>query len=144
MRVLVALAAVVLIGLTGCGSVESDPDQVTINFTWTAVGDDGDVGQASLYDFRTATDSMTLLNDWANAREIDGEPAPAMAGTPEAFTVTLELANGTTHYFALKVADEWCPVRQRRNWSQISNLKTVFVADDRPPGAVIDLDLTVQ
>jgi len=115
------------------------PDSITL--TWTASGDDGDVGTASQYDIRYSTSPIDEGN-WDAATQVDGEPAPSPSGTAETFTVT-GLFTATTYYFAMKVADE-VP-----NWSELSNIASakitrayhavvVGVADY--PGAGSDLD----
>lgn len=86
----------------------------TVALTWTAPGDDGSAGQATSYDLRYATSTISAGN-WAAATQVSGLPAPAAAGSVEAFTVT-GLTAGSTYYFALKSADE-VP-----NWSDLSNV----------------------
>lgn len=82
------------------GSVTSN--SATLN--WTAPGDDGNLGRATLYDVRYSTTLITDAN-WASASQASGEPAPATAGAAESFTVK-GLAAGTTYYFGLKTSDE--------------------------------------
>ena len=81
-------------GLTYCSA----------DLAWTATGDDGSEGQASSYDIRYAVFEITEEN-WANAEEVYGEPAPLPAGEAEVFTVH-GLDSDTTYYFALKVTDD--------------------------------------
>jgi hypothetical protein len=78
--------------------------QASATLTWTAVGDDANVGTATAYDLRYSTAEITAGNV-ASATQVTGEPAPKAAGQGETFTVT-GLAAGTTYYFALQVADE--------------------------------------
>jgi hypothetical protein len=89
----------------------------SITLTWTAVGDDGNIGTASTYDIRYSTSSITEAN-WDSATQVAGEPAPKPAGSAESFTIT-GLSPGTTYYFALKTADG-VP-----NWSELSNVVQV-------------------
>ena len=86
----------------------------SIVLTWTAPGDDGNVGTASEYHITYFT---SLINDanWDLAIQCSGEPAPQLAGSTETFVVT-GLSAGITYYFALKTADE-VP-----NWSGLSNV----------------------
>jgi hypothetical protein len=91
---------------------EVTTDSVTL--TWTAPGDDGNIGTASEYDIRYSTSSITEAN-WNLASQVLGEPKPSVAGSMETFVVT-GLSPGTTYYFALKTADE-VP-----NWSGLSNV----------------------
>jgi hypothetical protein len=79
----------------------------SIVLTWTATGDDNNVGTASHYIIRYSTisdfnwtgnfDNTTL---WKNNRNVSG-----ISGTPESEIVT-GLFGGTTYYFALKAADD--------------------------------------
>jgi len=82
--------------------------------SWTAPGDDGSTGTASIYDLRYFTASLTDTN-WGSASQCSGEPTPNAAGSAETFTVT-GLSPDTTYYFAMKTADE-VP-----NWSGLSNV----------------------
>ena len=91
----------------------TSPTSNSINLTWTAPGDDRDVGTASKYDIRYSTEPITEDN-WDGATQCEEEPTPQPAGSKETFTVT-GLSPGTTYYFALKTADE-VP-----NWSELSN-----------------------
>lgn len=98
--------------------------------TWTAPGDDGNVGTAAAYDLRRSLSALTAAN-FNQGTQITGLAAPKVAGTTETFTVT-GLAPGT-YYFALKARDE------AGNWSSISNVVTVALLDTVPPGAIVDL-----
>ena len=112
----------------------SNPTPNSITLTWTAPGDDGDVGTASQYDIRYST-SMITEDSWDTATQCQGEPAPQTAGEPETFVVT-DLSPSTTYYFAIKTADE-VP-----NWSSLSNVAqgtTKVPPDTTPPAAVMDL-----
>jgi hypothetical protein len=86
----------------------------SLTLTWTAPGDDVNVGTAALYDIRYSTSLITVGN-WNFATQCSGEPHPQPAGSSESFTVT-GLSSGTTYYFALKTADEVL------NWSALSNI----------------------
>ncbi|UCC44746.1 MAG: fibronectin type III domain-containing protein, partial [Candidatus Zixiibacteriota bacterium] len=107
--------------------------ETTVTLTWTATGDDGNVGTASQYDIRYSTSSITEQN-WDSAVEVTGEPTPGVAGTPESFVIT-GLGSDTVYYFAIKVADE-VP-----NWSELSNVASRRTSPDQTPPAAID-DLT--
>jgi hypothetical protein len=91
----------------------SNPTATSIMLTWTAPGDDGTSGTASVYDIRYSTSAITNTN-WDTAITCTGEPSPKAVGEPESFTVT-GLNPNTTYYFALRTGDE-IP-----NWSPISN-----------------------
>jgi chitodextrinase len=109
----------------------------TITLRWTAVGDDGLVGQAGSYDIRYATTPITS-GTWASAIQVADEPAPGTAGTIESFTVT-GLNGATLYYFALKVGDEAV------NWSGMSNVasaSTLVSPDTTPPSAIANLSVS--
>lgn len=104
----------------------------SITLTWTAPGDDGSTGTASVYDLRYSTSLITDAN-WSAATQVVGEPAPQPAGSAESFVVT-GLESSTTYYFAIKAADE------ADNWSLLSNVVSKTTAPDEvPPAAITDL-----
>jgi hypothetical protein len=111
----------------------SNPTLNSITLNWTAPGDDCNIGTAWKYDIRYSTSPITDAN-WNAAAQCAGEPAPKPAGSSETFTVH-GLAPNTTHYFALKTADE-VP-----NWSCLSNVAsgTTLCPDTTPPAAVTNL-----
>lgn len=86
----------------------------SVTLTWTAPGDNNDVGLADQYDIRYSTAPITAEN-FALATAVPNPPQPSIAGSAETFEVT-GLNPDTLYYFALKTADE-VP-----NWSSISNL----------------------
>jgi len=102
----------------------------SVTLTWTATGDDGKTGSAALYDLRYSTFPITEEN-FADAVQIAGEPAPQPAGNMESVTVT-GLEYNTTYYFALKVIDNV------GNSSSISNLAQ---ADTMLPTTVFQDDM---
>lgn len=85
----------------------------SVRLRWTAPGDDGRVGRATAYDLRYSTSTITAAN-FALAVQVIGEPAPAVAGSAESFTVS-GLTSGITYFFAIKTKDE------SNNWSTVSN-----------------------
>lgn len=126
-RIAVALSVffVVLLATPGLAAFEvarSTPTSITA--TWTAPGDDGNSGTASLYDIRYSTQMITEAN-WDGATQAVGEPTPQPAGTPQSFEI-LGLNPGTNYYFAIKTADE------NFNWSALSNI----AAETTPLGDV--------
>src|SRR3989339_1099794 len=90
----------------------SDTNSITLN--WTAVGDDGTTGTATICDIRYQTYTITT-NNFAGATQCSGEPTPKEAGNNENFLIN-NLTPDTTYYFAIKARDE-IP-----NWSGISNI----------------------
>src|SRR5262249_19238246 len=79
-----------------------------IALSWTAPGADGNTGTAASYDLRYSTAGPISEATWAVATQVTGEPAPLVAGSTQAFTVT-GLDCGTRYYFALKTSDEAPP-----------------------------------
>ncbi len=99
--------------------------------SWTAPGNDGAEGTAAAYDLRYAT---ALITDqtWDAGVQVQDLPQPAIAGTPETFTVD-DLETEQVVYFALKTGD------QRPNWSALSNVAEGTIVDVTPPARVTDL-----
>src|SRR5262249_20807710 len=92
----------------------AEPFSNSMRLTWTATGDDGSVGTASVYDLRYSTEPFDAAS-FDTASRVDHEPNPAASGAPEAMEVP-GLSAGTTYYFALRTLDEW------GNPSALSNL----------------------
>jgi len=82
--------------------------------SWTAPGDDGNVGTAAAYDVRYST-SLITEDSWPAATQIGEEPLPAAAGTVQTLGVT-GLTAGDTYHFAVKTSDE------ADNQSSLSNV----------------------
>jgi hypothetical protein len=109
----------------------------TAQISWTAPGDDGNVGRASRYDIRRYSLAITE-ETWANCSIVLGEPQPGPAGSPQSMTLS-----GLTPYrlynLAIKSADE-IP-----NWSPISNVVTFItdggsgLIDTVPPARIVDI-----
>ncbi len=87
--------------------------------TWTAPGDDNDIGTATEYDVRYSGAPISE-EKWPDATPASGAPAPSPAGEQEQFVIG-GLRAGRNYHFALKTADE-VP-----NWSEMSN-RTVGMA----------------
>ncbi|MFH2048602.1 MAG: hypothetical protein ABIJ12_04060 [bacterium] len=114
--------------------VVSGANAASATLRWTATGDDGYSGQATVYDIRYSLSTITEAN-WANATKVTGLPVPKMSGSEETFTVA-DLSSSTTYYFAIKAADEVF------NWSVISNvvsLATLCCSGDGIRGNVDDI-----
>lgn len=106
----------------------------TIELVWTAVGDDGKLGTASVYDLRYYTSNITE-SLWPTVFRIAGEPTPQAPGGHEHFLLA-GLQPNTQYWIALKVGDE-VP-----NWSGLSNVvivRTIEAPDITPPNRIIDL-----
>jgi len=99
-----------------------------VQLTWTAPGDDGASGRSLRYDIRYSTAVIDGTN-WEFATLVTRESYPAVAGTPETFTVPESVSPDTTYYFAMKSKDE------EGNWSALSNTDAVFTG-----GGECDID----
>jgi phosphodiesterase/alkaline phosphatase D-like protein len=99
----------------------------SVALSWTAPGDDGNVGTASQYDVRYSTAAITAAN-FSSATKVASAPTPKIAGSAEAFRIS-GLNTATTYYFAVKTADE-VP-----NWAAISNVvsRATLIAAPTPP-----------
>ena len=106
----------------------SNPTSNSILLSWPAPGDDGSVGTATSYDIRYSTTLITTAN-WASATTVTGEPAPALAGTNQTYTVT-GLSPSTLYYFAMITSDEVPNVSALSN--VVSGTTGVFVAGGAP------------
>lgn len=107
----------------------------SVGLTWTATGDDGNIGIASAYDIRYRTMPILSEADFAVATQAVGEPTPGSPGTSETFVVT-GLSPDITYYFALKVLDE------AGGKSPLSNVLAQATADAEAPAKVTDLTAT--
>jgi hypothetical protein len=77
----------------------------TMYLSWTATGDDGEVGTASYYELRFSTAPIDD-SSWDLATRAGNEPAPEVSGTPQSMEV-FQLEAETLYYFAIKAFDEW-------------------------------------
>jgi hypothetical protein len=113
----------------------SGPTASSVNLTWTSTGDDGMTGTASQYDVRYSTTPINKDN-FGSASQASGEPAPAVAGTPQGMAVA-GLNGGTLYYFAMKVIDD-APAA-----SLLSNVVSASTLDEVDPAAVTNLAASV-
>jgi hypothetical protein len=100
-------AAVTLTGEAG---------KYTAAISWTAPGDDGNVGTAVAYDLRRSTSTITTGNFSSATQVTTSSPQPA--GTSECAELN-GLSHCTTYYYALKTQDS------DGNWSAMSNVLTL-------------------
>jgi len=140
LSILGIIFVIVTIGLlTNSCKVQADTKQVNIHFQWTTVGDDGLLGAASVYSLRYSMISDSLVNNWNLCKSITGLPTPAAAsGLIDSVNTSLNLNTETTYYFAIKAADNV------NNWSGISNIKSLTIADDIAPAAIIDFNGVIK
>lgn len=107
--VIIALAILVV-----SGGILASPGPHCVILQWTAPGDDGTVGQASLYDIRYSTQPIDQANFY-NATQVDNPDPPLPSGTTQFYTIS-GLESETEYYFAIRTMDE------SFNWSPISNV----------------------
>jgi hypothetical protein len=116
--------------------LEADPggNEGEVFLTWTAPGDDGDIGTASKYYIKYSSTQIISETDWNSAEMITNALLPKSAGSQESYTVK-SLAPGQTFYFALKAEDD------AQNQGPISNSPSVKVqgGDTTKPGKINDL-----
>ena len=107
---------------------QNTPGEITL--TWTAPGDDGNVGAAKTYHLKWSQSPIDDTNFDA-ATDVTGLAPPQLAGNTETVTVT-GLPDEDLIYFALKTEDE------AMNVSAISNVPVVSTPGI-PPAPVDDL-----
>ncbi len=99
----------------GPSAQSTGPDSTnTVTLTWTAPGDDGNVGTVAAYDLRYSTQPLAE-STWETATSAPNSPTPLPAGTIQSMAVT-GLTPGTLYSFAIKSTDE------AGNQSAISNI----------------------
>jgi hypothetical protein len=74
------------------------------DLSWTAPGDDENIGTAAYYVIKYSTVPITEVN-WASASDVSNPPVPLEAGTFQTFTVD-GLDEGEIYYFGIKAYDE--------------------------------------
>jgi len=127
-----ACACTIAFGLFLFAVSVAHADTRNVTLEWTAPGDDGFVGKASLYEMRFSRYPITQEN-FMMAPRLNGVKLPGPAGTHETMTVFgLEL--GTPYYFAMRTIDD------AGNMSKISNVAYVSpgVADVENRGLTLD------
>ncbi len=92
----------------------SETAEGSLMLSWTARGDDGDLGSASTYEIRYHTFSVIDATNWSTATQITNDLPPAPAGTKETLVVDVDFPE-RNHSFAVMIGDEVT------NWSKMSN-----------------------
>jgi hypothetical protein len=144
------LVVVLVLVLVPWFKVEAQTPQVTL--TWTATGDDGNVGTATSYQMRMSTvkpdttgativggglRATTAVNSWWNAATVvSGMPVPQVAGTKQSVIVTSGITWGTTYYFIIKTCDE---VPNCSGYSNLASKATGAAPDTTAPASIFDL-----
>ena len=100
----------------------------SVNFTWTASGDDGTSGTASYDELRYSTSPIVTGDDWINATRVSSQPVPVCGGLGQSHLVT-GLSPNANYYFAIKTSDE------SENMSPIGRLKVKTLSDGGGGGA---------
>jgi uncharacterized repeat protein (TIGR01451 family) len=111
-----------------------NPTPYSMDLTWTATGDDYNLGTAAAYYIRYATFTITPQN-WHLVNKATCTITPKLAGSQESFTVT-GLDPNTTYYFCIRARDDEC------NTSLLSNNATVTTLGTGDP--CITLEKTVD
>jgi len=110
--------------ITDLAANPGSPATTRVILSWTAPGDDGDIGAATSYEIRRSTSEITDAN-WALATVIYNNIMPQAAGSPESFVVS-RLTPDTTYYFAIQTEDE------AGNTSPTSNSPSITTAANLP------------
>jgi hypothetical protein len=98
-----------------------------LKLEWTAPGDDGLEGTASMYEIRFSKWPVEEIEEWwGYAEQVRDLPYPDQPGSPEAFIVT-DLDTVSTYYFALVTYDEM------GNRSGYSNIASGTTGEDNAP-----------
>lgn len=106
-------ASLVAATLAVASATPSESGNGVITLTWTAPGDDGMTGKATVYDLRHSPGPI-LPSVFPTLTRVLNLPPPATPGTKETYTVT-GLTPGAVYFFAIRAGDE------AGNWSAISN-----------------------
>jgi hypothetical protein len=130
-------------GAAACSS-PAHAQTASVTLEWTAPGDDGNVGTASLYAARwnrsrpdtTRADSIAAW--WGRSTPIV-MPNPTIAGTTQTVSVAPPggFAAGSTYYFAMYAEDEV------GNRSALSNVAWITVTDTTAPSCPCNLKVKV-
>ncbi len=102
-----------------------------IILTWTATGDDGNVGTASSYEIRYSSGNIDETN-WDSASIYSHNLVPKASGQTETLSI-IDLTVGTHYKFAVKAIDEV------HNISAMSNLVDAYITGDVTAPAAISL-----
>ncbi|XP_053404613.1 calcium-activated chloride channel regulator 4A-like isoform X2 [Mercenaria mercenaria] len=96
--------------------------------TWTATGDDINIGKATEYELRISDDINVLINNFSNAERLDVVNAnftPKAAGEVEYIRIEIDAEESytSTTFFGVKAKDE------AENAGAVSNIVSILVAN---------------
>jgi len=114
----------------------SEIDETSVCISWTAVGDDGTVGRAGLYELRRAPFDLTTEANWDAATVVSGLEAPSESGEAESFVVT-GLTAATSYSFALRAYDN---VGNLAPLSPLARVSTLQIPPTAPGGLTADAE----
>lgn len=97
-----------------------------INLTWTAVGDNGMMKNASKYYFAWSDEPIENIIDFNAATRISNDLVPAENGTPDYFEISDDLFDDGIYYFAIVVEDD-----DENNATNIANA-SVYIDKQSP------------
>ncbi len=106
----------ILVVVTSCSVGDTDPPApiedlsfniMTRQLNWTATGNDGNKGTATIYDLRFTMGENVVAEDFANATHIENLPRPFPSGQQQFFLLPrLDVTGMIPFFFALDVRDE--------------------------------------
>lgn len=110
--------------ITNLVATAGNPSSTKINLSWTAVGDDWNIGTATSYVIKFSSNVINSSN-FESATSINNWMSPYSAWSNESYQVWNLLPN-STYYFAIKVLDEF------GNISGISNTASFTTSWELP------------
>uniref|UniRef100_A0A8C8S353 Uncharacterized protein n=1 Tax=Pelusios castaneus TaxID=367368 RepID=A0A8C8S353_9SAUR len=104
--------------------LEAQFEEDKVHLSWTAPGNDLDVGQAERYIIKMSESLLDLRNTFDNAGSVNTSGLiPRPAGTKESFQFKLEsstIGNGTIIYFAIRAVDNAALISEVSNIAQVA------------------------
>ena len=134
------LVASAILALAAAGIAPASADPATepnssITLEWTAPGDDGTEGTASVYDVRYSLEPITDAN-FLSAARVMTVPKPAASGARQRLKVE-GLLPDRPYFFGLKTMDE------AGNWSALSNVVVRTSPDpNKTSGGITKLEMS--
>ncbi len=112
--------------------LSAEATEIDITLSWTAPGDDGNVGLASYYEIRKNNAEITSAN-WNSYELLPDIPIPEDPGTFQSYTFS-EPVPDEVYYFGIKTFDDM------ENVSDLSNIVSgTLLQDTEPPSDITDL-----